>query len=182
MLALAVACQRAETPAPAPAPEAIAGTAGDRACLAQQALERMDTRTAVPLQPMMAHHQKQNMRDHLLAVQEIVLAAASADFAAIERAALRIGYSETMGQMCTHMGAGAPGFTEVALGFHHTADTITAAARAQDLPGVMLALGATLETCTGCHQTYRQRVVDEETWSRLTSGAPMHHPFPPGTE
>ena len=72
----------------------------------------MDTRTPVPLLPMMADHQKRNMRDHLLAVQEIVAALAADNFAAVERSAGRIGYSEQMGQMCVHMGAGAPGFTE----------------------------------------------------------------------
>ncbi len=37
-----------------------------------------------------------------------------------------------MGAMCTHMGAGAPGFTEQALHFHHTADKIGDAARKHD--------------------------------------------------
>jgi hypothetical protein len=137
----------------------------------------MDTRIAVPLLPMMANHQRQNMRDHLLAVQEIVVAAAAEDFAAVERAAGRIGYSEQMGQMCTHMGAGAPDFTVQALKFHHTADTITGAARQHDRVAVMQALGATLQTCTGCHATFRQSVVDAPTWSRLTSmPAPVHEP------
>jgi hypothetical protein len=138
---------------------------------AQPALDPLDTRIAVPLLPMMAHHQKQNMRDHLLAVQQIVAAAAGDDFAAIERAAGRIGYSEQMGQMCEHMGAGAPGFTEQALRFHHTADTIVAAARLRDRTAVMRSLGDTLQTCTACHATFRQRVVDEPTFSRLTSQA-----------
>jgi len=117
----------------------------------------------------MADHQKQNMRDHLLAVQEIVVAAATDDFSAVELAAGRMGFSEQMGQMCTHMGAGAPGFTEQALNFHHTADTITAAAQKKDRAAVMKALGATLQTCTACHATFRQSVVDEATWNRLTS-------------
>jgi hypothetical protein len=128
----------------------------------------LDTRTPVPLLPMMANHQKQNMRDHLLAVQEIVAGAAVGDFAAVERASARIGYSEQMGRMCTHMGAGAPGFTERALEFHHTADGIAAAAREQDQPKVLQALGATLARCTGCHAEYKQRVVDEATWKRLS--------------
>ncbi|MCC6623126.1 MAG: cytochrome c [Deltaproteobacteria bacterium] len=130
----------------------------------------------MPLLPMMANHQKQNMRDHLVAVQEIVVALGNDDLAGVERAAARIGYSEQMGQMCTHMGLGAPGFTEQALNFHHTADTITAAARLGDRVGVTRALGATLQTCTGCHATFKQSVVDEATWGRLTSTpAPSGH-------
>jgi hypothetical protein len=73
-----------------------------------------------------------------------------------------------MGQMCNHMGAGAPGFTEQALAFHHTADKIGAAARKRDMPGVVSALGETLATCTGCHATFKQKVVDEATWASLT--------------
>lgn len=141
-------------------------------CDAHDALDAMDSRAPVPLLPMMADHQKRNMRDHLLAVQEIVAALAADDFAAIERSAGRIGYSEQMGQMCEHMGAGAPSFTQQALAFHHTADTILDAARKQDPAGVLRALSSTLQTCTACHAAFRQRVVDEGTWQDLTSQPP----------
>jgi len=143
----------------------------------QDSLDRLDARTPVPLLPMMANHQKQNMRDHLVAVQEIVAAVATSDFAAIEKSAGRIGYSEQMGAMCTHMGAGAPGFTEQALGFHKTADGIAAAAKKKDREGVLKALGETLSTCTSCHSKWKQHVVDEATWSSSTSQPapmPMH--------
>jgi len=33
----------------------------------------------------------------------------------------------------------------------------------------MRALGSTLQTCTGCHAVFRQSVVDEATWNRLTA-------------
>jgi hypothetical protein len=139
-------------------------------------LDSIDTRVPVPLLPVMANHQKQNMREHLTAVQGIVGALGAKDFDAISRAASSIGYSEQMGQMCNHMGAGAPGFTEQALRFHHTADKISAAARAHDMPGVLSALNETLATCTGCHSTFKQRVVDETTWASLVGGSePQHH-------
>jgi hypothetical protein len=141
----------------------------------ENALDRMDTRAPVPLLPMMAHHQKQNMRDHLVAVQEIVAALASDDFAGVERAAGRIGFSEQMGQMCAHMGAGAPGFTELALSFHHTADGISAAARERNPTKVMTELSATLQICTSCHAAWKQQVVDEPTWTQLTLSAPPQH-------
>lgn len=151
----------------------VEAAAAAASCEAQAALDRMDVRVALPLLPSMANHQKANMRDHLVAVQEIVVAAASDDFAGIERAALRIGYSEEMGQMCNHMGAATPGFTEQALNFHRTADTIASAARASDRAAVMQALGATLATCTGCHATFRQRVVDASEWRALSAPAPQ---------
>jgi hypothetical protein len=69
------------------------------------------------------------------------------------------------------MGAAAPGFTEQALEFHRTADRIAAAARAGDRTRVLAALAATVQTCTACHATWKQQVVDEATWQRLASSA-----------
>jgi hypothetical protein len=165
-------CHRHSAPGPASPP----GAAEPAPTSAAAMLDALDSRVPVPLLPMMANHQKQNMRDHLEAVQKIVGAVDIEDFDAIARAAAALGYSEQMGRMCNHMGAGAPGFTEQALGFHHTADRIGQAARARDMPGVLSALGATLATCTGCHAVFKQRVVDDATWASLTgSQAPQRH-------
>jgi hypothetical protein len=131
----------------------------------------VDARTPLPLTAMMAAHQKANMRDHLAAVQEIVAALAADDMPALAKAARRIGYSDDMAQMCRHMGAGAPGFTDLALYFHRTADTIAAAAERGDRQAATAALAATLSTCVGCHAVYKQEVVDEATWRRLTDGS-----------
>ena len=168
-LALMVACSRETSPAPKVMSSAEAPPS------AAETLDRMDMRTPVPMVPTMAKHQKENMRDHLLAVQEIVRALASDDFAAIERAARRIGFSEETGQMCTHMGAAAPGFTEQALAFHHTADGIALAARERDRVRVLEQLGATLETCTSCHSTWKQQIVDEAAWQMSTATGPTAH-------
>jgi cytochrome c556 len=134
----------------------------------------VDPRTPVPLTPMMAEHQKQNMRDHLAAVQEIVAALAADDLAAAAKSASRIGSSERMTQMCEHMGAGAPGFTEMALGFHRTADTIADAARRGDAKATTRALAETLATCVGCHAVYRQEVVGDAEWSRIVGERAPH--------
>ena len=96
-----------------------------------------DTRQPLPLPAMMAEHQKQNMREHLAAVQAIIAAIARDDMGGVAEASARIGYSEAMGQMCEHMGAATPGFTAMALNFHHTADTIGEAARRGDRAGVL---------------------------------------------
>jgi hypothetical protein len=139
---------------------------------AAETLDRIDLRAPVPMLPMMAKRQKENMRDHLLVVREIVVALVSDDFATIERAAQRIGFSEDQRQMCTQMGAAAPGFTEQALAFHHMIDRVAVAARERDRVGVLEQLGATLEICTACHSTWKQQVVDEATWERLASTGP----------
>jgi hypothetical protein len=162
---------------PIPAPQVAVPTALESSAMtAPETLDKMDTRIPVPLLPMMANHQKQNMRDHLLAIQEIVTGLVTEDFPAIEKAAGRIGFSEQMGQMCTHMGAGAPGFTAQALAFHHTADRIAAAAKARDRGRVLTEFAATLRACTACHASWKQQVVDDSTWRRLTSAAaPTDH-------
>jgi hypothetical protein len=126
----------------------------------------------------MAQHQKENMREHLVAVQEIALATGRGDFAAVEETSRRLGLSPTMERMCQHMGAGAPGFTEQALAFHRSADEIARAARSHDPAAVMTALGATLHLCTSCHATFRQKVVDETTWAGLTEPADRRRPVP----
>jgi hypothetical protein len=170
--ALAVACSRSHDSPPVPTAPPVATSASPA-----EELDRVDGRSPVPLLPAMASHQKQNMRDHLVAVQEVVTALSTADFARIETAAARIGFSQMMGQMCTHMGAGAPGFAEQAIEFHHTADGIGAAARERDGAGVLAALGSTLQACTSCHAAWKQQVVNESTWQRLASaGAAAGHP------
>lgn len=159
----------AAAPVTPPAPPSGLARASDR-------LDALDPRTPLPLLPAMALHQKQSMREHLEVVQEIVAALSSADFEAAERAAARIGLSEQMGHMCTHMGAAAPGFTDRAIEFHQTADRIAAAARARDAAGLLAAFSATLQTCTSCHAAWKQQVVDEPTWQRLTALAPSSLP------
>jgi hypothetical protein len=158
---LASACSRPAAPPPAPAAPAPPG----------DPLAQLDPRTPLPLLPHMANHQKQNMRDHLVAVQEIVAGLGADDLAAVERAAGRIASSPEMAQMCTHMGAGAPGFTEQSLGFHQTADGILAAARAGDRAAVLAHLDATLRTCTGCHAQWKQQIVDAPTFEKLGARA-----------
>jgi hypothetical protein len=127
---------------------------------AADGLDQLDARRPVPLLPMMAQHQKQNMRDHLAVVQEVVAGLSAGDFAQVAQSARRMGYSETMAKMCNHMGAGAPGFTEQALAFHRSADGIAEAAAKRDSAAVLAALAATLTTCTTCHAAYKQHLVD----------------------
>lgn len=167
------ACSRAEPPsavvAAAPSP-ALEGKPAAKA--RASAPGGLDARRPLPLLAVMAEHQKQAMRDHLVAVQDVVTALSIADFAGVEAAAARIGYSEQMGQTCGHMGALASGFTEQAIEFHHTADRIGEAARRRDGQLVLKELGATLQTCTSCHAVWKQEVVDESTWhERMASAA-----------
>src|SRR5271167_1635821 len=98
-------------------------------CKPAAADDTIEERRPLPLLQMMADHQKQMMRDHLGAVQEIVTALSHDDFDAVQLAAARLGYSEEAGRVCRHIGAASPAFTRQALAFHHMADGIAAAAR-----------------------------------------------------
>lgn len=134
----------------------------------------VDSRAPVPLSPMMAVHQKRDMRDHLRVVQEITAALGSDDFTAIAASAARIGWSEQQAAKCKHMGAGAPGFAAMGEHFHRTADQIAAAARRRDRPGVVRALDDTLQTCVSCHESYRQDVVaDARAAAGMDDSCPM---------
>lgn len=164
-----VAPVAAQTP-PAESTESTESTA-DASCTGcgpYDELAEMDPRQPVPLLPMMAWHQKQNMMEHLVAIQQITDGLAREDWDAIVDAAGLIETSPQMTRMCNHMGAGAPGFTALALEFHTQADAIAPAAEAQDAQAVLAATSATLQVCTSCHATWRQEVVDAPTWQGLT--------------
>lgn len=194
-LAVAVAaCDPSTPPKPDPAAASatavVSGTATQATPGAPSAapaggvhaeLAAMDGRTPVPLQPMMAWHQKQNMMDHLVAIQGITAALAEDDWDAVAKASAKIESSPQMQQMCQHMGAGAEGFTELALEFHQRANAIGEAAAEKDAKKVLRATSHTLEACTKCHATYKQEVVDAATWQARTGSShdpgAMHHPM-----
>ena len=156
---------------PKPAAPAPTASSGSDTCAPFAELDALDPRTPVPLQPMMAWHQKQNMQEHLVAIQRITDGLAREDWDEIAAAATLIETSPQMQQMCQHMGAGAEGFTELALEFHRRADGIGEAAREHDGPAVLRATSSTLQVCTGCHAAYRQEIVDASTWTQRTGSA-----------
>ncbi len=137
-------------------------------CEPDRQLGELDTRKPVPLQPMMAWHQKQNMMEHLVAIQRIVDGVAKEDWEEVASASALIETSPQMQQMCKHMGAGADGFTDVALNFHKQADEIGKAAGSHDAKAVLAATSNTLQACTGCHATYRQEIVSAATYQERT--------------
>ena len=180
-----LACQTGTVAGDNPKPETIAKTSPQQAdanpakgtpTSAASELARLDQRQPVPLLPVMAWHQKQNMMQHLQVIQQIVAAAAKEDWSGVSAAAKGIEGTASERQRCEHMGAGAQGFTELALDFHDRAAAIGKAAQAHDKASVLEATANTLQACTSCHATYRQEVVDEATWAQRTGSghAPMH--------
>jgi hypothetical protein len=140
------------------------------AWLPASADDTIQERHPLPLLQMMADHQKQMMRDHLGAVQEIVTALTLDDFNAVEKAAARLGYSDEVGRVCNRFGAASPAFARQALAFHHTADGIAVAAHERNRGRVLAELSSTLQACRACHAQWQQQIVDEPTWNRLISG------------
>ena len=171
-ISLPLAAQEPGHKAPTAKPEPIAKAKEAESPAPHHPPATGDARKPLPLLAHMAEHQRANMRDHLAAIQEIVTALSANDFDGVAKSAARIGYSEQMGRMCSHMGAGAPGFTNTALHFHRTADTIGTAAKQRDAGAALKAVSATLQTCVGCHATYRQEIVDEKKWNELTKVTP----------
>lgn len=176
-LSLLGACDAQQAPptpsasASASVPSPASAAAVGNASAAHEQLAKMDPRRPVPLQPMMAWHQKQNMMEHLVAVQRITEALSREDWDGVAEAAKLIESSPRMQQMCRHMGSGAEGFTELALDFHRRADAIGVAAKAKDGKAVLQATSNTLQACTSCHAAYRQDVVDAATWEARTGAA-----------
>lgn len=162
-----------------PAVTTQAHKGGASGCAALEELNALDPRRPVPLQPMMAWHQKQNMQAHLVAIQGIIEGLAREDWNGIAQASAMIESSPQMQQMCQHMGAGAEGFTAMALDFHKRADAIGVAAKAKDSRAVLVATSNTLQACTGCHAVYRQDVMGAKLWSERTGSThepgAMHH-------
>lgn len=173
VIGLLAACGGCRGERVAPKQAATPPVTSDAACASAAELAELDPRRPVPLQPMMAWHQKQNMQGHLLAVQRISDGLARADWDQVKQASVELGASPQMQQTCERMGSGAEGFTELALDFHQRADAIGEAARAEDVQAVLQATSHTLQACTSCHATYRQEIVDSETWTKLTAHADM---------
>jgi len=181
---VAVGCQNAQpTPSANPAASAATSSAAVQPPAATSdpmaELATMDHRRPVPLQPMMAWHQKQNMMEHLVAIQRITDGVAREDWEEVQKASALIESSPQMQMMCRHMGAGAEGFTPMALEFHQRADAIGEAAKAGDAQAVLSATSHTLQACTACHAAYRQEIVSAAEWQERTGEAHdptmMHH-------
>lgn len=170
-LALCTAACQNKDRTPAAVQEQPHSSPASGACQPVEELAGLDHRTPVPLQPMMAWHQKQNMMEHLVAIQRITDGLAREDWEEVASASALIESSPQMQQMCQHMGAGAQGFTEMALDFHRRADAIGVAARAHDGVAVLRATSNTLQSCTGCHAAFRQDVVSATEWQRRTGQA-----------
>lgn len=119
-------------------------------------------RRSVKMTKEMAKHQLRNMRNHLEAITAIVAAMVNKDFKKMEKESLRLASSPKMKMMCNNMGKATPGFTKMGLALHSTADLLVHAAKNKDYDLFVKKLGATLQTCTSCHSSFKQEIVTQE--------------------
>lgn len=125
-----------------------------------------DTRELVELPPMMQEHMLANMRDHLLALDEILgdLAEGNTD-AAASIAEKRLGMSSLSLHGAAQMAPFMPeAMGEIGTQMHHAASRFVIVAQDAELnPGkeaqheVYRALREITRNCNACHQSYRIR-------------------------
>jgi len=132
----------------------------------QSSAKAEDSRQLVKFPPMMQQHMLANMRDHLLALDEILSALAEGDTdTAAKIAEKRLGMSAMGAHGAAHMAPFMPeGMAKLGTQMHHAASRfVIAAGNAELEPGVEAqrkvykALQAVTENCNGCHQGYRVR-------------------------
>lgn len=114
-----------------------------------------DKRIPLNLPPMMAQHQKANMREHLKAVNEVVRYIGTKDFALASKTAHeKLGMTAQMKQMCDNMPNET--FRTMALDFHQSGDALAEALKTKDNERSLKALDTVLTKCTSCHEMFRQ--------------------------
>lgn len=125
-----------------------------------------DTRELVELPPMMQAHMLANMRDHLLALDEIFGALAEGDVdTAASVAEKRLGMSSLSLHGAAQMAPFMPkAMAEIGTQMHHAASRFVIVAQDAELnPGkeaqhnVYRALREITQNCNACHQSYRIR-------------------------
>jgi cytochrome c556 len=120
-----------------------------------------DARVPVQMPEMMKDHMRANMRDHLLALQEIQSALARDQYdEAATIAEQRLGMSSLGAHGAQHMAGLMPeGMQAIGTGMHRAASrfavTAQEAAVGRDLSAALQALSEVTRQCVTCHAGYR---------------------------
>jgi len=120
-----------------------------------------DSRVAVEMPSMMRAHMLANMRDHLLAMQQIQSRLAAGEYdAASDIAEKRLGMSSLQSHGASHMAGFMPkGMQETGTAMHRAASRFAVisqdAAVTRDLPRALGALSEVTSQCVACHAGYR---------------------------
>lgn len=120
-----------------------------------------DDRQKVELPPMMREHMLANMRDHLLALQEITAYLASGAYdQAAEVAENRLGMSSLDAHGASHMAKFMPeGMAAMGTGMHRAASRFAISANDAEIEGGLAkafgALSEVMQQCVACHAAFR---------------------------
>jgi len=114
-----------------------------------------DSRTSLNLPAPMRFQQKQMMREHLQAVNDIIALIAERKFdAASDIAHSKLGLTPEMKKMCNMFAN--DNFRQTGLTFHKHADELGDVLKTKNLNKSLRALNTVMDSCIKCHATFRQ--------------------------
>ena len=116
-----------------------------------------DDRVAVELPQMMREHMLANMRDHLAAINEILVYLGSGELdRAAETAEYRLGMSSLESHGASHMAKFMPqAMREAGTAMHQAASRFARTAQEGDAPTAYRALADVTAACVACHSGFR---------------------------
>lgn len=118
-----------------------------------------DTRQLVQLPEMMQVHMMSNMRDHLVAINEILINMATSEFEdAAEIAESRLGMSSLQSHGASHMARFMPeGMRKAGTSMHRAASRFALKVQEGEELSAYSALSEITSACVACHSGYRIR-------------------------
>jgi hypothetical protein len=128
-------------------------------CSASISTADEDPRQLVRMPEMMQQHMMSNMRDHLAAINEILITMASGE---LERAAdvaeSRLGMSSLESHGASHMARFMPeGMQQAGTDMHRAASRFALKAQEGEVLPACVALSEVTSACVACHSGYRIR-------------------------
>lgn len=129
------------------------------ACSYSVSMADDDARKLVHLPEMMQQHMMSNMREHLVAINEILIAMAKGDFEeAAEVAEFRLGMSSLESHGASHMAKFMPeGMRRAGTAMHKAASRFALKAQEEEVLPAYNALSEVTSACVACHSAYRIR-------------------------
>ena len=116
-----------------------------------------DTRTLVELPQMMQQHMLSNMRDHLAAINDILLYLGNGELdKAADTAESRLGMSSLESHGASHMAGFMPeGMRQIGTSMHRAASRFALQAQEGDVLSAYRAVTEITSACVTCHSGYR---------------------------
>ena len=126
-------------------------------CLPGGSSASKDERILVELPQMMQEHMLSNMRDHLAAINEILISLSNGEpDKAAEIAEYRLGMSSLESHGASHMAKFMPeGMRQVGTTMHKAASRFALKAQEGDVLSAYSALSDITSACVACHSGYR---------------------------